>query len=233
MYTPYIPVPTRLASGYPRRVFQPSLSAANVTPSMPLSFGDNERKLKQRARRRLIGAIVLVTGLILILPRVLDNEPKQAAQDIEVHIPSKDNVPFNPDLAPATTDDSKPSASAEVAGETAAPASTEIEPRQETPPQADPQPAPQPEVKAPVAAASGKTYYIQVGVFSKAGNAQTVLAKLAKTGLRAISSPIKTSAGERTRVRVGPFGERRAADEALAKVKRSGEKNAVIVTLER
>ena len=101
------------------------------------------------------------------------------------------------------------------------------------PPQADPHPAPRPELKTPVVATSGKTYYIQVGVFSKAGNAKTVQAKLAKRGLRVIWSPIKTAGGERARVRVGPFSERRDADEALAKVKRSGEKNAVIVTLEK
>ncbi len=200
---------------------------------MPLSFGDAERKLKQRARRRLIGAIVLVTGLILILPRVLDKDTKQPTQDIEVHIPPKDNVSPDSNPAPTMTDDGKPSPTVGTVTDSAAPTPTEIEPPEVTPPRADPQPTAQSEVKTPSVAASGKTYYIQVGVFSKSGNAQTVRAKLAKSGLRVISSPIKTAGGERMRVRVGPFRERRDADEALAKVKRAGEENAVIVTLEK
>ncbi|MDQ3260333.1 MAG: SPOR domain-containing protein [Pseudomonadota bacterium] len=200
---------------------------------MPLSFGDEERKLKQRARRRLIGAIVLVTGLILILPRVLDKESKQPTQDIEVHIPPKDNAPLDPHPAPPMTDAGKASPTAETAPDSAEPTPSEVEPPEVTPPRADPPPTAQSEVKTPSVAASGKTYYIQVGVFSKSGNAQTVQSKLAKTGLRVISSPIKTAGGERMRVRVGPFRERRDADEALAKVKRAGEKNAVIITLEK
>ena len=201
---------------------------------MPLPIGDDELKLKQRARRRLIGAIVLVMGLILILPRILDKEPKHGMQDIEVHIPSKNTVPQNPDLAPQTNDDSKPQSPIVAGTEVANPKPAEIEPPITNPPQAEPPSAPPPGVKSPAAAAvSDKTYYIQVGVFSKAANAQTVLAKLAKSGLRVISSPVKSGGGRQTRVRVGPFSDRSDADEALAKVKRAGEKNAVIVTLEK
>ena len=200
---------------------------------MPLSIGDDELKLKQRARRRLIGAIVLVTGLILILPRVLDKEPKQTTHDIEVHIPSKDNVPLNPDLAPSATDDSKPPSSTEAVTEAPKPTPSEAEPPTVTMSQAESPATPRPEVKSPVAADSRKVYYVQVGVFSRAGNAQTVQAKLAKTGLKVSLSPIKSGGGERTRVRAGPFSQRRDADEALAKVKRAGEKSAVVIAVEK
>ena len=200
---------------------------------MPLPIGDDELKLKQKARRRLVGAIVLVAGLILILPRVFDKESKHSTNDIVVHIPSNGNVPLNPDRAPAITGDSTPLSSSAAVNDADKLTPTEVEPPEVISPQADPHPAPRPELKTPVVATSGKTYYIQVGVFSKAGNAKTVQAKLAKRGLRVIWSPIKTAGGERVRVRVGPFSERRDADEALAKVKRSGEKNAVIVTLEK
>lgn len=208
---------------------------------MPFPIGDDELKLKQRARRRLIGAIVLVTGLILILPRVLEKEPQQATNDIEVHIPSKDNVPFNPDLAPAATDEDKPPSSAETVTETAEPPTAEVEPPGVTPPQTEPSPSlqteppspPEPTIETPAAATSSKAYYIQVGVFSKTGNAKTVQAKLEKRGLRVILSPVKSAGGERMRVRVGPFAERGEADDALVKIKRAGEKSAVIITLEK
>ena len=45
---------------------------------------------KKRARRRLIGAVALVLAAIIGLPMVLDSEPSQVAQDIDIKIPSKD-----------------------------------------------------------------------------------------------------------------------------------------------
>ncbi len=42
---------------------------------------------KQRARRRLIGALVLIVAAIVILPMVLDSQPKPAPDDIAIQIP--------------------------------------------------------------------------------------------------------------------------------------------------
>jgi DedD protein len=43
---------------------------------------------KQRARRRLVGAIALVVAAIVILPMVLDSHPKPVTDDIAIDIPS-------------------------------------------------------------------------------------------------------------------------------------------------
>lgn len=48
---------------------------------------DDEVQLRRRARRRLIGAITLVTVMVVALPMVLDGEPKQSGQDIVINIP--------------------------------------------------------------------------------------------------------------------------------------------------
>lgn len=53
-------------------------------------MSDEEIQIKQRARRRLIGAVTLVTGMVVFLPMVLDNEPKPVAEDIAINIPSQD-----------------------------------------------------------------------------------------------------------------------------------------------
>jgi DedD protein len=45
---------------------------------------------KKRARRRLIGAVVLVLAVVIVLPMILDPEPKPLADDIAIQIPSKD-----------------------------------------------------------------------------------------------------------------------------------------------
>jgi DedD protein len=45
---------------------------------------------KQRARRRLIGAIALVLAAVVILPMVLDSHPKPNTDDIAIQIPNRD-----------------------------------------------------------------------------------------------------------------------------------------------
>src|ERR1700739_4721687 len=44
---------------------------------------------KQRARRRLVGAIALVIAAVVILPMVLDSHPKPATDDIAIDTPSR------------------------------------------------------------------------------------------------------------------------------------------------
>ncbi|MGC7419303.1 SPOR domain-containing protein [Pandoraea pneumonica] len=63
---------------------------------------------KQRARRRLVGALALVLAAVIILPMVLAPEPKPAADDIAIQIPGKDaNSPpvrVKPQAAATSTD---------------------------------------------------------------------------------------------------------------------------------
>ncbi len=56
---------------------------------MPRSVSDEELLLKKRARRRLIGAIALVTLVIVLLPMFLDSEPRPLNQEINIQIPSQ------------------------------------------------------------------------------------------------------------------------------------------------
>ena len=188
---------------------------------MPPPIGDDELKLKQRARRRLIGAIVLLSVLVLVLPLVLDKAPKHASNEIAMHIPAPQQTPTNPEWA---APESKPEVVHPPEPEVnisspAAPLTTEIAP---------PVPA-----EKPVKPAANHGFFVQVGVFSKSENAKSVQAKLAKINLTASVQSIKTSGGESTRVRIGPFETRIDADEVLSQVKRLGEKNATIVKVER
>lgn len=51
-----------------------------------------DQNIKSRARRRLIGAIALTLAVVVILPMVLDSEPKITGQDIELRIPAADKA---------------------------------------------------------------------------------------------------------------------------------------------
>ena len=56
-------------------------------------------QLKKRARRRLVGAIFFVSLVALVLPMVMDSEPRQAVQDVEIRIPGQDEKSFAPKFA--------------------------------------------------------------------------------------------------------------------------------------
>ncbi len=51
---------------------------------------DAQIELKKRARRRLVGAVALALLAVIVLPMVMDDEPRSGSQDILVRIPSRD-----------------------------------------------------------------------------------------------------------------------------------------------
>ena len=51
---------------------------------------DEQLILKKRARRRLVGAVALALLAIIVLPMVMDQEPKPLTQDIQIRIPSQE-----------------------------------------------------------------------------------------------------------------------------------------------
>ncbi len=57
---------------------------------MAKPVSEEELQLQKRARRRLIGAIVLVAAIAAVLPMVLDSEPKATSQEVNIQIPSPD-----------------------------------------------------------------------------------------------------------------------------------------------
>jgi DedD protein len=97
---------------------------------MARSVSDEELQLKKRARRRLIGAVVLVTTVAVVLPMVLDSEPRPSNPSISIQIPAQDAgviakppaplkpadpVATAPAVAEARPDAVKPEAAAAVA----------------------------------------------------------------------------------------------------------------------
>jgi DedD protein len=57
---------------------------------------DPQLQLKKRARRRLVGAVAFAGLAAVVLPMVMDEEPKQQVQDVQIRIPGQDQVPFRP-----------------------------------------------------------------------------------------------------------------------------------------
>lgn len=86
-----------------------------------MADNDSQIDLKKRARRRLVGSAALALAAAIVLPMVMDHEPRLPSQDVQIRIPSQEGSNFTSRVitgkAPAP---SQPVAGA-VAEESAAP----------------------------------------------------------------------------------------------------------------
>jgi DedD protein len=64
-------------------------------------------ELKRRARRRLVGAIVLALAAAVILPLLLESDPKPLGDDVSIQIPPIDSGKFITPLSPSKEADGK------------------------------------------------------------------------------------------------------------------------------
>ena len=122
--------------------------------------------LRRRARRRLVGAVVLVLAAAVVLPLFLESDPKPLGSDVQIQIPSAESDRFVSRLpgkgeaaAPAAAPEApakpeaagQPAASAEPAAKPAASAETTAKAP------AKPEPGPRPPEKAESGAKSATT----------------------------------------------------------------------------
>jgi DedD protein len=123
---------------------------------------DLQTDLRKRARRRLLGAIALALTAAIVLPIVMDHEPRPPAQDIAVRIPPRDAAPplaspardAQPDTdttepaPPPAPPDSEPLPASRNEAPKPTSAAPVVKPEAPKPPSAEPaKPAPRPEAK--------------------------------------------------------------------------------------
>jgi DedD protein len=94
---------------------------------MAKSISDEELQLRKRARRRLVGAIALVTIIAVFLPMVLDHEPKPVSQDVSIRIPSPDAGVFTSKIVPVVPGQKSAPAAKPEAAAPAEPPSPKVE----------------------------------------------------------------------------------------------------------
>ena len=202
---------------------------------MARPISDEELQLKKRARRRLVGAIVLVITVAVLLPMVLDSEPKPLSQNVAIHIPSPDSAEYKPKAAPPVPDTRPIKGMPEPA---AKPDTTAGKSEAPVTPIADPAPAkdaskataerqkdkatPKDATASDTAATASGAYVVQVAALADASKAKQLEKQVAGTGLKTYTEVINTQSGERTRVRVGPYATREAAETARAQLKKAG-----------
>jgi DedD protein len=212
---------------------------------------DGQLEMKKRARRRLVGAAALALLAAVVLPMVMDHEPRQPAQDVQVRIPSQDNSGIAsrilPNKAvPTPLPPSPPDSASETKLEVAPDAKPLVEPKPATEIPRDDKPATKPvekpaakpvdkpvekaiskadEARARAALAGqevGESWLVLIGAYKDEANVKQLTAKLKQVGVPAFTEHFDSPQGPRTRVRAGPFKTRQAAEQALAKMKKVG-----------
>lgn len=221
---------------------------------MARTLSDEELQLRKRARRRLIGAIALVTAVAVVLPMVLDSEPQQVVQDVNITIPSPDSGAFTSKVAPvAPASQSSPDASppempqkpdltaAEESKSPAVATAPEAKPaataavkeaskpaeKQETAKTPGKAPPPK-ETDRKTAKAPAGQFVVQVVALADADRAKQMQRRISGAGIKSYTEVVKTVKGDVTRVRAGPFVTREAAEKAQKQLKAIGLEGKVV-----
>lgn len=199
-------------------------------------------QLKRRARRRLVGAVALVTFVVIVLPLILDKEPGPARPPLSVQIPNQEAGGFNTRIvppAPAVPAAPVPEEKAEIVPAKAEPPSAKA-----APPASKAEPAapkaeaagdeaakvPKTEALRAQAALSDQAWVVALDAFSDEKNVRQLRTKLSAAGVKSYTESVKTSKGELTRVRAGPFASKEAAEKARAKLVAMGLKPGAVAS---
>ncbi|SAL00990.1 sporulation repeat-containing protein [Caballeronia arationis] len=207
-----------------RRTERPDADAMMLDPTLPE---------KQRARRRLVGAVALVLAAVIVLPMVLDSRPKPVTDDIAIDIPNRpapaakpaSKEPTDADTQAGVAPDGPAAASDNVAAGVTAP---ESKPASGTATAAQAKPEPKPAETKPQAKAEAKpkaaTPPAAVASPSPSPKAPaeadegTAAANPAASPANTPSSP----AGSRFVVQIGTFDDEAAAQSWVTKLKAAG-----------
>ncbi|HUW75100.1 MAG TPA: SPOR domain-containing protein [Gallionella sp.] len=185
---------------------------------------EDELNLRRKARRRLIGAIALTLAVVVILPMVLDREPKSTGSNINLSIPDPDKVgEFVPRVA---IPEVQPSA-ASSAVVTAPPAGNpdkgnavvvHSQPGKANPGKVKLAPQKPAETQNTSKQAGAQGYVAQVGAYANADTAKQEFKKLKKWGFKVYTEKV----GGNIRVRVGPYTDRDKAEKVAKLLEKHG-----------
>lgn len=218
-----------------RRTERPDADAMMLDPTLPE---------KQRARRRLVGAVALVLAAVIVLPMVLDSRPKPVTDDIAIDIPNRpapaakagSKAPADvdtqagvaPDGPAPAADNTAPNTSANAAAGVAKPetkpetkAAESKAPQAKVPDTAAAQAKPEPKAQAkaePKPAAAPPAAVASQHAKPAADASEEVNANTNASTANTPSSP----PGSRFVVQIGTFDDEAAAQNWVAKLKSAG-----------
>lgn len=196
-----------------------------------------ERALKER----IIGAAILVSFVVLVVPIFLDGPPDESEMVSErVLLPGQDEqktqtVVLERNRTEPVPLTSSSTAAADAAAPEAAPPKVQKAAEAPAADEKKPEPAPtvvetepMPQVTTPPAASATGMWAVQLGSFSNKENAEKLAADLRKQGYAAFLSQLATDSGQLHRVRIGPQKDRESAEAMAKRLAKVGHKGQVV-----
>jgi DedD protein len=177
---------------------------------------------RQRARWRLIGALIFAVLASMVAYSVLHDTPRPLARDFAVIMPTQKAeapAPAPAPAEPATTVATPPVATLPTPATSAASETASV-------PAPVPAPAPAP-TPAPAPAVQTRQVFVQVGAYSSRSTADQVKKRLESAGHKVAISAVGTGSAQRHRVRIGPLSEEDASG-VVARAKLQGYDAAVV-----
>ncbi len=170
-------------------------------------------------KKRLIGATVLVSLVVIFVPMLLEKEPVVSTELKEDIIPEKPESGFSSKLLPLETEDlSKPPMEEPVPVKESSD-TTQDATVSENDPEPAAKPTPTPSEKAepdPRVGLSG--WVVQVGSFSQSENAEKLVKELQTNKYAAFTDQVDVKGKILYRVLVGPEVDKKNAEQLLTKL---------------
>ncbi len=198
---------------------------------------------RTQARRRLVGAVLLLAVGVIGFPLLFETQPRPLPQDAPIVLSAEAQVaraaasasaavPADAGVEPAA-----PGSAAATAPQPAAAVTAVVKPPNAAPAESKPtasvaplpaSPAARASAPAAVPKAAGGGWIVQVGAYNDMERLRAARAKLQLLGYASYTQDVDLPTGKRTRVRVGPFKSRAEADAVAARVKTAGLQAAVL-----
>ena len=185
--------------------------------------------LRKRARRRVVGSVVLVIMAVIFLPMILERVPEQVEQEVEI-IMLSENLPDEPSVVATQNNRIEDIASVSIKPITGTNVIKKviIESEQLTE-KAGSKEDSENNPKDKKSIITIEKFVVQLGAFSDAAKAKDQQFSLKSNGIeKAYTEMIKNENTEVTRVRVGPFSTREAAENEQIKIRLLGINGVVI-----
>ncbi len=183
--------------------------------------------VRVRARRRLIGAAALLLTVAIVVPMVLDPEPRPVTDSIAIDIPSE-KTPFSPRLvlppvpAPENVPLAPPPDIAPAAGKTEEPAAKIVDGKKIDEQRARDLLEGKPNTVPAVSSGKAPRFAVQAAAPASETAARELAERLKKAGFTSYTEKVDTQQGARYRVRLGPYASRDEADGVRTRLKAQG-----------
>ena len=187
---------------------------------------DPDLEEKKRARRRLLGAVVLAGVAAVVLPLFLDSEPRKPAQEVQVEIqprePGHSEPQANAEPAPVASGTATAVAVTSAGGDPPATKPEDPPAKPEAAP-SKPEPAPPKKETAPPKATVNEAKSAEISAKSKpASGGEPAPAKASSSS--STKSVASASPAESFAVQIGAFASEKGAKEQAARAGKTGLK---------